>query len=142
MISLPFSKLYWICFEQIFSSTLKKLLNVLFKVLLYLFLPDFTFFFFVLGDTLACSGNPTEINGIRLCATSVQRDIYRNITLLLTDLCAQGNDPDACSNLCWIKDWNLLVSTRTSSTVEHYKPIPVGFCGCREAHTTWEFHNC
>lgn len=43
-------------------------------------------FFFVLGDTLAHSGNPIGVNGIRPCVTSVQQDIYWNIRLLLTDL--------------------------------------------------------
>lgn len=81
-----------------------ELLNILFKVLLYLLFLGFTFafrwfgcvfcfggflfwlacLFFVLCDTLACFSNPTGINGITPCATSVQQDIYWNIRLLLT----------------------------------------------------------
>lgn len=66
-----------------------KLLNAFCKVFVYLFLSDFFFFqfYFILGNILACSGNP---RGIRHCATSVQQHIHWNVRFPLTDLSVLG----------------------------------------------------
>lgn len=44
-------------------------------------------FYFILGNILACSGNP---RGIRHCATSVQQHIHWNVRFPLTDLSVLG----------------------------------------------------
>lgn len=88
----------------------------------------FFFFFFFLGDILVCSGNPTRINRIKPCATSVQQDITETWDSYWQTSLLKAMTLMPVPVFAEVKDWNMLTSPCT--TEDHYVSISAGLWAC------------